>query len=366
MNEKRFFSKARIIYLCISVTALIITSILLIIIRFQSTSLLSQLAASRWSSDGTSFAQITTFISPDAHVNDDSIVQLTATIDNKLKEASLVPDDENVRAWIYTYSTQDTINISSSRASVSTNVTGVGGDYFMFHPLKLLSGFYFTGTDLSYDRIVIDEDLAWQLFGSFNVDGMEVTINEKPYIIAAVIQKDNNKASLEVYGDLPRAYMSYTALNDITGSVNNITCFESVSPDPISAFSYNIINDSVSFGDGMFEIVENSSRFKISSLLSKLTNFTKLSVRENTIKLPFWENAARIIETRLSIILFFALIFAIIPISFVLSSVITLWRRRKWRFSDIKTKISDYFEEQSIKRYEKREKIKKESNNETT
>jgi len=358
MNENRFFTKARLIYLCISTVSLIIAAILLITIRIQSGALPSQLAADRWTSDDESFAQISAFISPDASVTDDSILQIVSTVESKLKEASLMPEDDNIRAWIYSSSTEADIQISTSRASVNTCVTGVDGEYFMFHPLKLLSGYYFTGTDLSYDRIVIDEDLAWQLFGSFDVDGMEVRINEKPYIIAAVIQKDTDKASLSVYGDSPRAYISYLALSDIMGEPQSITCFEAVLPDPISKFAYNMLSESIGIGDKLVEVKENSSRYNIISLLSNIKTFSRLSVRQNAIVLPFWENAARIIEIRLTILFFFAIILILPFVSFVISSSVSLWRRRKWRLADIKARIIDYFEEQSIKRYEKKQKIK--------
>lgn len=368
MNENRFFTKGRLIYLCISIASLLITSILMITIRIQSNILPSQLAAERWSPDDEQFAQVSAFISPNAGLTDDSFMQIESNIEAKLREASLMPENENIRPWIYSYSTESSIQIATSRANVSANVTAVGGEYFMFHPLKLLSGYYFTGTDLSYDRIVIDEDLAWQLFGSFDVDGMEVMINEKPYIIAAVIQKDTDKASISVHGEQPMAYISYMALSDIKGEMPAITCFEAVLPSPISKFGYNMFTESIPVSEDMVEFKENSARFDLVNLLLNIKNFTILSVRQNAIKMPFWENAARIIETKSTILLFFAIIFIIAPVSFIISTPVALWRRRKWRFSDLKLKLSDYLEEQSIKRYEKKQLMKerKDSDNENT
>ncbi len=368
MSEKKFFTRARIVYLCVSAVTLLIAAIMFISIRMQSDTLQSQLAAERWSTDGTPFAQVSAFISEDGGLNDDSILQVESNIEAKIKEASLMSDDENVRSWIYAYSMQSSMHISTDRASVNANVTAVGGEYFMFHPLKLLSGYYFTGTDLSYDRIVIDEDLAWQLFGSFDVDGMEVTINEKPYIIAAVIKKESDSASLSMYGESPRAYVSYIAMNEISGSSNSITCFEAVLPDPISNFAYNIISESMGVSSEHVEIKENSSRFKISSLVNNMKSLTRLSVRQNAIVMPFWENAARIIEIRLTIMLFFAFVLLIPSVSFIVFVAVSLWRRRTWSLGDLKRRLADYLEEQSIKRYEKKQQVKEkgDKSNETT
>lgn len=50
----------------------------------------------------------------------------------------------------------------------------------MFHPLKLITGSYFSGNDLMQDYCIIDQDAAWQLFGSNDVVGMTVYIGNVP------------------------------------------------------------------------------------------------------------------------------------------------------------------------------------------
>ena len=42
--------------------------------------------------------------------------------------------------------------------------------------------------DFMQDRVVLDETLAWQLFGGFDVAGLSVTIDGKPFYVAGVVR----------------------------------------------------------------------------------------------------------------------------------------------------------------------------------
>ena len=54
----------------------------------------------------------------------------------------------------------------------------VGGQFFEFHPLRLLSGSYIAEGDLSPDRVLLDRELAWELFGGTELTGMSVEVKE--------------------------------------------------------------------------------------------------------------------------------------------------------------------------------------------
>ena len=51
-----------------------------------------------------------------------------------------------------------------------------GRGLFLFHPLPLRSGSYISNRDFTYDRVVLDEELSWALFGSYDVAGQTVWI----------------------------------------------------------------------------------------------------------------------------------------------------------------------------------------------
>lgn len=76
------------------------------------------------------------------------------------------------------YSGRTSLSVSGkSPGSVTVTAVGAGGNYFLFHPLTLLSGGYISDEDYMADRVVLDAQTAFNLFGSSDVAGMEVTIN---------------------------------------------------------------------------------------------------------------------------------------------------------------------------------------------
>ena len=108
----------------------------------------TQQIASEWSAEG-SYAQITCFFSKDAAVTKDYVIQLEQKLKTALQEASEDTSDVNGRTLVDCYSTKGELTLYSDRASITARAFGVGGDFFTFHPLKLLSGSYFDGEDLN-------------------------------------------------------------------------------------------------------------------------------------------------------------------------------------------------------------------------
>ena len=64
-------------------------------------------------------------------------------------------------------------SVTGDHGSSDASVVAVGGNYFLFHPLDLVSGTYFSESDVMHDRVVLDETLAWKLFGGSNLTGMD-------------------------------------------------------------------------------------------------------------------------------------------------------------------------------------------------
>ena len=84
--------------------------------------------------------------------------------------------------------------------------------------------------------------------------------------------------------------------------------------------------------DGKVDIVSNGSRFepkKRSKAYKKLSNSV---VQDNGIIYPYWENASRIVEFRLSRLYHGRKLILIIPfltLAWILLRLIILWRRKK-------------------------------------
>lgn len=325
----------------------------------------SQSVVDRWATDGSKYAQLSAFISPYAGVGEYSVSQsMTQSIDSSLVEASLEAN-ENARLYVYSYSAESTVSLSkinnetgkTEKSGLSATAMGVGADFFIFHRLKLLSGNYIDTSDsVLNDTIVIDNNVAWQFFGSPDVAGKTLQVNGKTCYIVGVCEVDEDYS--EFYGEEPRIYMSYSLLSELNSDLS-VTCVEVCMPNPVKDFAYDIFESSLGINEKECEIVENSSRFKDSGLFGILKNYSRRSVRTKLVTYPYWENATVILADKAASLFVWKIIpIAIISIIIIIELVLG-YRRRKKFFDFLKNKISN-----GIDKFmqEKRRKAKEKAN----
>ena len=185
----------------------------------------------------------------------------------------------------------------------------MGGDFFLFHPLTLRSGSYLTANDYMNDRVLLDEELAWALFGSYDVAGMSIQIGERTYPVAGVVHREDDFASKKAYQDGPGMFMSYDALNAI--SETKLSAYEIVMPDMISGFAESIVK--AAFTGGKAAVVQNTGRYGALRLWKVLTAYGERSMNTRGIIYPYWENAARLTEDYAALLLLFAVLLAVCP-----------------------------------------------------
>ena len=122
----------------------------------------AQQMAGRWS-EKKDVAQISCFFSSKAEVTEDTIQSFEYSLKNVLQEASITETSENpsARLWVDAYRADGKNTLVNGKNTLDANAIGIGGDFFMFHPLKLITGAYFSGNDLMQDYCIIDQDAAW-------------------------------------------------------------------------------------------------------------------------------------------------------------------------------------------------------------
>lgn len=76
------------------------------------------------------------------------------------------------------------------------------------------------------DGAVIDKNLAWALYGSEKVSGMNIYINGVKFYIAGVIDLPETEAEKKTAGSSPKAYISY----DMASQVSTDSKFSPTSP----------------------------------------------------------------------------------------------------------------------------------------
>ena len=238
--------------------------------------LITQSAADVWrGGSGERFAQVSAFLPVNGMIDLDTIRSFRVTLEDEFVQNSIFapePDaqdpgaDTSARLYADAYSGSTQLSVSGkSPGSVTVTAIGVGGDYFLFHPLQLLSGGYVSDEDYMADRVVLDAQTAFNLFGSSDVAGMEVTINGKTFPIAGVVKSEDDFATAAALDAGAEAssdptgvqsaskamiYMSYAALNAMAELP--IDCYEIVLPDPVSGFAKGLV------ADNFLNIVGNS------------------------------------------------------------------------------------------------------------
>ena len=332
--------------------------ILLVTTNYLGGSQLSQGAAGRWSSDGGA-SQVSCFFSVDAGVTEDRIQEFEHTVDGALTEASVLQESENpgARLWADAYSADGQVTISSDKTSLSADAIGIGGDFFLFHPLKLLYGSYFSGNDLMQDYCVIDEDAAWQLFGSNNVAGMMVYISGVPHIVTGVVERPSGRLAEAAGLDSTLVYVSYRTLTEL-GQSNGINHYEIVMPNPITGFAVNYIREQLGADEKETEVVENTTRYSLLNRLKMLTQFGTRSMNGKAIIYPYWENIARGYEDILALLTLFELLFLLYPMVLALVFFCIWWKHKGWTLKDVWYKLKDMAERRMEKLRENRKRKK--------
>lgn len=304
------------------------TILLCCIERGITGSLKTQNLAERWSKE-EEFAQIACYFTEEAYFSADQIMAVRRSLVTAMEEASITSENENGgRNWLDAYSTQGRLVIGSTRGSMEVRAFGVGGDFFQFHPLTLLDGNYFDGTDENEDGVVIDEMVAWQLFGSNNVAGMEVEINGTVYPVRGVVRSDKGIFSEAVNEEDATIYVSYEILEGKDGSLP-VDCYEILMASPVKDFGKETVAKALSMEEKQYELVECSARFDLLHRFDVIKNFGIRSMTTKNIVFPYWENRARGYEDISALFLVLEIICLVYPVCWLLKKAYGYWKRRK-------------------------------------
>lgn len=326
------------------VVSFLIFLVLLVLTNHMSGALDAQQMAARWSEE-KDVAQVSCFFSPNAQVTEDTLLAFEHSLDSALKEASITLESENpsARLWVDAYSASGRINLSNGSKTLEADAIGIGGDFFLFHPLKLLYGSFFTGNDLMQDYCVIDEEAAWQLFGSNDVAGMTVYVGNVPHIVTGVVERP--EGHLEEAAGLEKTvvYVSYDTLSAL-GTNHGINHYEIVMPSPVTGFAYNHVKEKIGVEETEMEVIENTSRYSLLNRLKLLRSFGTRSMNGKAIIYPYWENLARGYEDMIGVLTLFMLLFLLYPIVLFVVLFVLWWRHKGWTLKDVWNTCKDRVE----------------------
>lgn len=319
--------------------------------------LYDQQAAARWSEEND-FAQLSCFYPVTMQPTDYDFQSLYHSIEEALQNASLKKETETAKLFVDAYSMTGSLSLSTDHGTMDVKVVGVTDNFFVFHPIRLLEGAYFDEGMLMKDGVILDEDAAFNLYGSNDVVGMPVYVGNELYYIRGVVERENGYLAEAAGLETSVCYVPARTLLK-HGQVEGSYTYEVLMPNPVDGFAKDILVTALNDTEGKLEIVENSSRFSASSRKEILYDFAIRSMSSNGIIYPYWENIARAKED------ISAALYLIQMITFVIVVVLAVWyiwnryKNRTWNMKTLWEKVCAWTEK--IKETIRRKKAVKKS-----
>jgi len=303
----------KVIIISVNAFCLICFAVCLAISSSVITPLRSQQANDLWAGQsGERFAQLSVFFSGSGGYDMNDVYSLRDSLDRTLRTDSF---DVTGNRVLYTdaWSAECEVSLLSERGpSTIAKAIAVGGDFFLFHPLNLRSGSYLSPNDVMKDRVVLDEELAWRLFGAIDIAGFELMLNDRPFIVAGVVSRESDFANSKAYTYDAGLFITYDTLLNMTDGAAKIETYEIVLPNPLTGYALTMLTEKVTDPNAL--IVENSTRFSLGNTFSRIGSFGERSMRQEAIKFPYWENAALFAEDWVTLLLVLSLFFIAFPI----------------------------------------------------
>ena len=342
-------------------------------------SLYDQREGQRWSND-VRCGQVSLFFSESYGINTDRISEFEYNINKGLiadgyQDASASKAD-GTAVWNDCYSAMGSISVTRDRRTVDAVGVGIGGDFFQFHPMQMVSGNYINSDSMMKDYVILDEELAWQLFGSNDIVGETITFEGVPHYIAGVVARDSGKYVKAAGLNFPTIYLSFESLatygtidasvlatngslgsvtekkkdededenrdSDVNTEATGIVCMEVVMPNPVENYAKNFLISKLGINTNVVEVVDNTARYENKNLTKVLQNFHIRGMQLKPVILPYWENNARAHENILAIFLLIQIICAIVIFIMLAIFVVQSYRHRKWRMGDLFQKFLDW------------------------
>jgi len=273
-------------------------------------------------------------------LNTESVKQLHDELDNTersnngsdARSQALLSSIENLWMDCYSssavYSAKGFIDKVEQGSVDSAEIVGVGGYYGAIHPFRFESGGFLQPEDGDRYAIVLNTQLAWNLFHSYDVLGALVEIANIRYEVVGVVCEGDDAIAEATGVTKPRAYVEFSELAHLingpvsrkggqaslepggegSGTVEEqdlaVTCYEVLLTDPIKNIAYNdlikVMGDTIGYSQGTstsMEVINNTGRFNVLTLYKKffpLKNTVDGNI--NGIKVPYQERSARLAE----------------------------------------------------------------------
>ncbi|MBR0164517.1 MAG: ABC transporter permease [Lachnospiraceae bacterium] len=308
--------------------------------------------AERFAPEG-GYAQIGCYFADTAGASIDRYSEFSFLIDQALTQNAIEAKEPDARLFVDCYTVEGAVTISRAGKNAEATAIGTGGDFFFLHPLELVSGQYYSPDALTEDQILIDEHLAWQLFGGNDVAGLSVNIGGKPHIVRGVVRRAEGRlrekaGAFEALVWLPAESLRENGM--LRAGNESMTCYEVVMPDPVRDFAVTQVREAFRMEEGQAEIIDHTTRFSNFRLLDVLREYDIRSMMNQAIRYPYWENIARSREDFLALVMVLQALFLAIPIVLLTVKIVCAYRNKTWRAAEVFSGIGDCIYGMRVKR----------------
>ncbi|MBO4688795.1 MAG: ABC transporter permease [Clostridiales bacterium] len=233
--------------------------------------------------------------------------------------------DEIVNLWkdcysaVASYPAQGFLDKTPTGSVEKCEVVGVGGAYNVVHPFRYESGGFLPDENGDRYTIVLNTQLAWNLFRSYEILGAFVEIQGTMYQVVGVVNEGTDTIAETTGVTQPRAYIQFPQLAylangslspestiEMEGAVKvedlAVTCYEVLLTDPINEIACNDLTKALSDTIGYSEdtssllVINNTDRFHVLRLYKKYFPLKNSYPGGEGIPVPYYERSARLAE----------------------------------------------------------------------
>jgi len=280
---------------------------------------------------------------------------------------------------------------SSTNDSVLAQIVGVEGNYTAFHPFAFEAGGFLPQTVTDNKVIVLNDNLAWRFFMSYDVIGRKVSLWGQEFTIIGVVSEPDDKLADQTGANDFRVYVHFAALesfaidattasgssttsgsstasnsstrttgaaastataastasNSSTGTSTSrdvaILCYEAMLPELVRGVAKtDIVNALPSYNSAspQMYVISNTGRFGIVNVYKYMLPLGETMAFLMQFELPFWEKTANLTSEHL----FVDMLVVVLGIIFILigSVMFALKARKMTRKRNIRSSYNPY------------------------
>lgn len=218
-----------------------------------------------------------------------------ATIETDMKTS--FPEQETEAAIATTYGSWETGSAEYEKRKTDAELWQVSEGFFLLHSFPMVSGGVGSFAQ-NGDEAVLNEAAAFALFGSFDCVGESIRIDRLGWRVIAVIKEPEGSANRVAYGGTARIWLPIRDASDVS-------FYEAILPEYYNGFAAQTLERAIGAAT-----TTSTGRFRLPQLWKKAKAFFQMPPAGQP-DLPPWEQAARLAERKLCLLLGIILILAI-------------------------------------------------------